>query len=140
MFGFGKKAGTRYDGPATYCDDYAAVPRPGFYALHVERDGSARRINPRLRLVYVDDAPGDPDDGSGHFEVAGKRDPVQRPGERVVDLGPVVVESHAELTPGVLADVVNDPEWALEWLEGPECPLSPEAKEIVRQLAEQELR
>src|SRR6185503_7344112 len=130
-----RRPGDRYDGPAAYCDDYALVPRPDFYAL----DPTCKKVT-KQRLIYVDDAPGDPEDGSGHYEIAGRRDPVQRPGERIVSLGPVVVESHAELTPGVLADVVADPEWALEWVDSPDCVLSPEAKEIVRQLAEEELK
>ena len=79
---FGPRPGSRYFGPVAYCDDYSLVGRPGYYAL--TSDGKAVR-KPLLRLVYVDDAPGDPDDPSGHYEVAGPKDPVQRPG-RIVAL------------------------------------------------------
>lgn len=126
------RRGQHYDGPVTYCDDYALVPRPGFYAT----DG--RNVNRHLRLVYVDDAPGDPDDGSGHFEVAGRKDPVQRPGDRVVTLE-VQVAGSAELTPQVRQLAAVDPEATLAWLDSDECPLSDDAKAIVRQLAEDSL-
>jgi hypothetical protein len=74
------RAGTRWYGPAAYCTDYALVPRPGYYAL--SDDGKQLR-KPLLRLVCVDDAPGDNKDGSCHYEVAGKNDPVQRQGKVV---------------------------------------------------------
>lgn len=65
-----ERAGQPYDGPACWCDDYMAVPRPGFYAL--SEDG--RDILKEYPLVCVDDAPGDPEDGSCHYEYAGPDD------------------------------------------------------------------
>lgn len=129
------RRGSRYDGPAAYCDDYALVPRPGFYAL----DKTGKNVNRHVRLIYVDDAPGDPDDGSGHYEIAGRKDPVQRGGDRVVQLEAKVAGS-AELTPGVRKDAVTDPEATLAWLDTPECSLSDDAKAILRELAEDALR
>jgi hypothetical protein len=129
------RRGDRYDGPACYCTDYSLVPRPGFYAL----DATGKRVNPHVRLVYVDDAPGDPNDGSGHYEIAGRKDPEQRPGERVVELA-VAVKGSAELTPSVRRDALTDPEATLAWLESDECVLSDDAKAIVRELAEDALR
>lgn len=64
------RQGQPYDGPACWCDDYQAVPRPGFYAL--SEDG--RSILKEYPLVCVDDAPGNPDDGSTHYEYAGPDD------------------------------------------------------------------
>lgn len=79
----GYPPGRRYAGPAAYCDDYTLVPRPGFYAL--KGDGKSFR-RPLLRLVWVDDAPGDPEDGAGHYEAATTADAATRG----YALGPVV--------------------------------------------------
>ena len=75
----GPKPGTIYEGPMTYCHDYALVQKPGFYALN--SDGSFKQ--PLLRLVQIDDAPDDETDGAQHFEIAGKHDPIARQGSRV---------------------------------------------------------
>jgi len=72
---FGPKPGTRYEGPACYTDDYQAVPRPGYYAL---TDDGRNLRKPLMRLVCVDDNPGDPDGRACHYEVASKTDPVQK--------------------------------------------------------------
>ncbi len=68
------RAGRRYVGPAAWSDDYTAVPRPGYYALSAD----GKRVLAGVPLVCVDDAPGDPDDGSCHYEYAGPRDYPQR--------------------------------------------------------------
>jgi hypothetical protein len=68
------RRGQLYTGPAAWCDDYAAVPRPGFYAL--TPDG--KKILPKVPLVCVDDAPGNALDGSCHYEYAGPKDMPQR--------------------------------------------------------------
>lgn len=86
------RRGQLYEGPACWCDDYAIVPRPGFYALSAD----GRTILANTPLVCVDDAPGDVGDGSTHYEYAGPNDMPQRQstgGEvpssgRVVDLEP----------------------------------------------------
>lgn len=75
-------AGTVWAGPAAYYDDATVNYRRGFYAL--TDDGKQIR-RPLVRLVAVDDAPGDPDDGSWHREVAGRHDPPQR-AARIVPL------------------------------------------------------
>ena len=72
---FQPRPGTRYEGHACYTDDYQLVPRPGYYAL--TDDGKQLR-KPLLRLVCVDDAPGDPDGIACHYEVAAKNDPIQK--------------------------------------------------------------
>ena len=77
---FGPRKGTRYYGPVAYCADYALVQRPGFYAL--TDDGKALR-RPLLRLVCVDDAPGDASNGACHYEVAAKSDPIAKAGRPV---------------------------------------------------------
>lgn len=68
------RRGQLYTGPACWCDDYAAVPRPGFYAL----DSTGKKIRKRVPLVCVDDAPGNALDGSCHYEYAGPKDMPQR--------------------------------------------------------------
>lgn len=80
-----RRAGQLYTGPACFCDDYAAVPRPGFYAL--TPDG--RTILPDVPLVCVDDAPGDPDNGACHYEYAGPKDNPYRQGTKIV-----AIEAH----------------------------------------------
>lgn len=75
------RAGKAYTGPAAWCDDYALVPRPGYYAL--SSDG--KRVLAGVPLTCVDDAPGDALDGACHYEYAGPKDYPQRQG-RVVAL------------------------------------------------------
>jgi len=65
--------GSRFEGRVAFCADYELVEKPGFYGHNP--DGS---INAALRLMWVDDAPHDPSDGKGHYEVAGPKDPVQK--------------------------------------------------------------
>lgn len=90
-----KRAGQLYEGPAAYTTDYALVSRPGFYAL--AEDGSTLLAD--VPLVCVDDAPGNPDDGSCHYEYAGPKDPPQRTAsQREVELkASAVAESGVEL-------------------------------------------
>jgi hypothetical protein len=83
----GPKPGTVFDGLVTYCHDYSLVEKPGYYALG--EDGKQLQ-KPLLRLTWVDDAPGDEDDGSGHYEVSAKTDPISRAGAPV----PLEAESH----------------------------------------------
>lgn len=60
------RAGRPYTGAAAWCDDYQAVPRPGYYALTAD----GKRLLSGVPLVCVDDAPGDALDGSCHYEYA----------------------------------------------------------------------
>ena len=80
-----RRAGQPFSGHACWTDDYSIVPRPGYYAL--TDDG--KQILAHVPLVYVDDAPGDHLDGSGHYEYAGPKDQPQRQGN------PVALEAHA---------------------------------------------
>ncbi len=89
----GPQEGDRYDGPAAYCADYGLVPRPGYYAL----SEGGKTLDAGLRLVYVDDAPGDHLDGSGHYEVASESDPIAKQGTIVA------LEAHSEGNAGVIA-------------------------------------
>ena len=63
-----RRAGKLYEGTVAWCQDYQVVPRPGFYAT----EGNAILAN--IPLVCVDDAPGNPEDGSCHFVYAGPKD------------------------------------------------------------------
>ena len=60
MFGWFSKKGQTFEGDVCRADH----PRhgPGYYAIG--KDGFP---NFRVPLRWVDDSPGDPDDGSGHF-------------------------------------------------------------------------
>jgi hypothetical protein len=69
-----RRKGLAYDGPAAWSDDYGLVPRPGYYALTPDGKTVLRDVP----LVCVDDAPGDVNDGSCHYEHAGPDDVPQR--------------------------------------------------------------
>lgn len=86
------RAGKRYDGAAAWCDDYALVRRPGYYAL----DKTGKIVLRDVPLVCVDDAPGDDEDGACHYEFAGPKDNPQRQG-RVIDLE-VIAEGKTEVS------------------------------------------
>lgn len=76
----GPDPGTVYEGPACYVNDYEAVERPGFYAL---TDDGKDLLRPLIRLVMVDDAPNDPDNGHCHLEVAYANDGPQKTNRNV---------------------------------------------------------
>lgn len=80
------KAGSRWNGPSAYCHDYQLVEKPGYYALEDDGKTFLKIMGDLVRLTYVDDAPGVEDDGTGHYEVASKTDPVARQGPVTVDL------------------------------------------------------
>lgn len=84
----------RYDGLACYTTDPDLAPAAGYYAL--DGDGQTLR-QPPLRLVMVDDNPGNPADGSCHLEVALDGDPAQitRDGDEVFSIARVLFEAHA---------------------------------------------
>ena len=79
-------------GHACYCDEYSLVDRPGFYAL----DETGKKVLPKIRLTWVDCAPGDDLDGAGYYEVSGRHGPIARAitGEELAAQGQVV-ELHA---------------------------------------------
>lgn len=73
------RRGTVWSGPSAFVDANEAAMLsivPGHYAL----DAAGR---PLFRLVAVDDAPGDADDGAWHLEVAAKGDPIVKAGRPV---------------------------------------------------------
>lgn len=74
LFSRGPRPGEVWRGHACYCDDYALVDRPGFYAL----DETGKQILPKIRLTWVDCAPHDDQDGTGFYEVSGRRGPISR--------------------------------------------------------------
>lgn len=74
LFSRGPRPGEVWRGHACYSDDYSLVDRPGFYAL----DETGKKVLPKIRLTWVDCAPGDDQDGSGFYEVSGKRGPIAR--------------------------------------------------------------
>lgn len=94
------RRGQHYHGHAAWCDDYTAVPKPGFYALTAD----GKTLLPDVPLVCVDDAPGDPTNGACHYEYAGPRDYPQRSGNKNIGRGAVIeMEVHAEGHGGVSA-------------------------------------
>lgn len=129
------RAGVVYTGPAGYADEHRGRRIiPGPYALAA--DGKGLRT-PLLRLVSVDDAPGDPDDGSCHYEVAAKNDPPVRAGNPVtLHVGTV---GKATVSPQHLARAKADPEKMLIYLDSPECGLNDSAKAVLRAIADREL-
>lgn len=87
------RRGQIYTGYATWCDDYTLVPKPGFYAL----DDSGKQVLADVPLVCVDEAPGDAQDGTCHYEYAGPRDYPQRSGDRAIGRGAIIdMEAHLE--------------------------------------------
>lgn len=68
------KPGSVYDGPKAILTDEDGVT--AHWAL--DKDG-----DPLARLIQIDLAPDDPDDGSEEYRVAGDDDPVQDPGNIV---------------------------------------------------------
>ena len=72
-----------YTGPVAYMDEIDGKPiMRSFYMLTEDGKGP---VLPLIRMVSVDDAPGDPEDGSCHYEVAREDDRETRPGN-IVDL------------------------------------------------------
>lgn len=63
--------GQKWEGLTTYTTD-PEIGRPGFYAL--EDDGHTLH-DPVVMLSWIDEAPDDEEDGSGHFIVANPDDP-----------------------------------------------------------------
>ncbi len=86
-------AGDRYDGLACYCEDPSAVSRAGYYALD---DDGRELVQPPLRLVAIDDNPGNPTDGSWHLEVAADDDPAQKTRDGALVRAARVVELEAQ--------------------------------------------
>ena len=78
------RPGDEWTGPRAWSTDFPdVVPCAGFYAL--ADDGQALR-RPLVRLMQVDLAPGDLEDGSEIFLVAGPHDRPQIAGDRLVNV------------------------------------------------------
>lgn len=91
------RPGTPYDGPVAYNDGPDVGHVPGYYAL---TDGGKQLRAPLVRCCWVDHAPGDDEDGAGHYEIAHRADGSHRyvppPGSNV-DLE-TLVEGHGGIT------------------------------------------
>lgn len=79
--------GSVWYGPLCYSTD-PEIGRPGFYGLDEE---GHMTLDPPVLLTHIDEAPGDPDDGTGHWIVADPNEPYfshapYQPEARLVDL------------------------------------------------------
>lgn len=81
-------ARAKYTGLKAFCNDDSVGFVPGFYALTDDGKQLLLRGGKPVRLMHVDLAPGDPDDGSEEFLVAGPKDPPQSEKGRIVPLEP----------------------------------------------------
>lgn len=84
--------GSTWNGPAAYSTD-PHIGRPGYYAL--TEDGQ-EILEPHVMLTYVDEAPGNDEDGSGHYEVADLDKPYFS--HQPMNLNPNVVPLEARAT------------------------------------------
>lgn len=91
-----------YKGPLTWTTD-PEIGRPGYYAL--EEDGRTL-MDPHVLLTWVDQAPGDAEDGSGYFYVADPDRPYFTHHPPHVDENFVELSAEAEGTGGV--DIGDD--------------------------------
>lgn len=76
------KVGDVYKGPMAVFDGEEVGHVHGFYALD---ETGKQLLKPLVRLMHVDLAPGDDDDGKQEFRVAGKNHPSTTTSERLVD-------------------------------------------------------
>jgi hypothetical protein len=72
------KAGSKYSGPKAIFDGEEVDGILAFYALDQDGKTLLKQNGKPVRLMQVDEAPGDPDDGSESFYVAAKGDPAQK--------------------------------------------------------------
>lgn len=77
------KVGAKYTGPMAIFDGEEVDRLHGFYALTKDGKSLLKQNGKPVRLMHVDRAPEDPDDGSQEFRVAGKDDPPSRRGNVV---------------------------------------------------------
>lgn len=93
-------AGDVYDGPMAVFDDASVGHVKAFYALDDTGKKLLKQAGKPVRLVHVDLAPGQEDDGSQEFRVAAKDDPSQIVDQsRLVELQPDQAEGAADLDP-----------------------------------------
>lgn len=93
-------AGAVYDGPMAVFDGEEVGFVKAFYALDKSGKNLLLKSGKPVRLVHVDLAPGDDDDGSQEFRVAGPKDPPQiAEPQNVVELEPDTPQGAAQLDP-----------------------------------------
>lgn len=88
------KSGEIYKGPKAIFSGPEVGHVVAHYALDKEGNLLERNGEP-VRLVQIDLAPGDPEDGSEEYRIAGKDDPPQKSGN-VVELEPDTVHAKGE--------------------------------------------
>lgn len=92
------KAGAKFSGPMAFSNDEAVGHVPGFYALESDGKTLLKQNGKPVRLVQIDLAPGNPDDGSQEFRVAAKGDPPQKIDEsKLVTLEPEQAQGTGDL-------------------------------------------
>lgn len=89
------KVGEAYDGPMAVFDGEEVGHVHGFYAL--TDDGKELR-KPLVRLMHVDLAPGDDDDGNQEFRVAGKNDPPTIRSDKLVEFEAEEIQGAADVS------------------------------------------
>ncbi len=85
------KVGDTYEGPLAIFDDESVDGVHGYYALDEDGKELLEQAGKPVRLMQVDLAPGDDEDGSERYVVADKNDPSQQipsEGNGVVELEP----------------------------------------------------
>jgi hypothetical protein len=86
-------ARAKYTGPRAYVTGEEVDHVPGFYALDEEGRSLILRGGKPVRLIHVDLAPEDPDDGREEYLIAGPKDPPQSTRGRLKELEPERVTS-----------------------------------------------
>lgn len=91
------KQGARYTGPKAIFDDESVGFVKAFYALDKTGKELLKQRGKPVRLVHVDLAPGDPEDGTEEFRVAGPSDPPQIQDGNPVELKPENLQGAADV-------------------------------------------
>lgn len=86
----------KYTGPRAVFDGEEVGFVKGFYALDSEGKSLLLRGGNPVRLIQVDLAPDDPDDGKEEFLIAGPKDPPQSAKGRIVELEPEAASGKAK--------------------------------------------
>lgn len=84
--------GEKYTGPKAIFSGEEVGHVTAHYALDEDGKGLLLRSGKPVRLVQIDLAPDDPDDGSEEYRIAGPKDPPQVAG-RIVDFEPEAAHS-----------------------------------------------
>jgi hypothetical protein len=81
-----------YEGLKAFANGAEVGHVPAFYALTEDGKDFLRRGGEVVRLIHIDLAPDDPDDGNEKFLIAGKDDPPTITEGRLVELEPEQVK------------------------------------------------